>query len=137
VLFFDKKPASEHPWTGRLWVYDFRTGQHFTLKQSPLRREHLQDLVDCYLPGKDRSERVETERFRVFTYEELVARDKANLDITWLKDPSLEGGGGLLPPEVIAQEIVEDLEAALSEFAAIAEALQRKPGTAAPPETQG
>jgi len=137
VLFFDKKPASEHPWTRRLWVYDFRTGHHFTLKQSPLRREHLQDFVDYYLPGKDRSERVETERFHAFSYEELVARDKANLDITWLKDPSLEGSDDLLPPEVIAQEIVEDLEAALSEFAAIAEALQKRPGTATAPETQG
>jgi type I restriction enzyme M protein len=137
VLFFDKKPASEHPWTKQLWVYDFRTGQHFTLKQNPLRREHLQDFVDCYLPGKDRSERVETERFRLFTYEELVARDKASLDIIWLKDPSLEGSDDLLPPEVIAQEIVEDLEAALSEFAAIAEALQKRPGATTPPETQG
>ena len=92
--------------------------------------------MDCYVPGKDRSERVESERFRVFTYDELVARDKANLDITWLKDPSLEGGDDLLPPEVIAREIVEDLEAALSEFAAIAEALQNRPGPGVPPETQ-
>jgi type I restriction enzyme M protein len=66
ALFFDKRPAAEHPWTRQLWVYDFRTGQHFTLKQNPLRREHLQEFVDCYLPGKDRSERVEMERFRVF-----------------------------------------------------------------------
>jgi type I restriction enzyme M protein len=137
VLFFDKKPSSEQPWTKRLWVYDFRTGQHFTLKQNPLRREHLQDFVDCYLPGKDRSERVETERFRAFPFEELVTRDKANLDITWLRDPSLEGKDGLLSPEVIVQEIVEDLEAALSEFAAIADTLQARPGTTTPPWGQG
>jgi type I restriction enzyme M protein len=137
VLFFDKKPASEQPWTKRLWVYDFRTGQHFTLKQNPLRREHLQDFVDCYLPGKDRSERVETERFRAFPFEDLVTRDKANLDITWLRDPSLEGKDGLLSPEVIVQEIVEDLEAALSEFAAIADTLQARPGTTTPPWGQG
>ncbi|MDT0531778.1 class I SAM-dependent DNA methyltransferase [Micromonospora sp. DSM 115977] len=123
VLFFERKRAREQPWTQKLWVYDFRTNQHFTLKQNPLRREHLQDFVDCYLAGKDRSERVETERFRAFTYEELIARDKVNLDITWLKDASLEDADALLPPEVIAQEIVEDLQAALSEFAAIAEAL--------------
>ncbi|MEH0928073.1 hypothetical protein [Micromonospora sp. CPCC 205558] len=68
-----------------------------------MRREHLQDFVDCYLPGKDRAERVETERFRAFSYEELIARDKVNLDITWLKDASLEDADALLPPEVIAQ----------------------------------
>ncbi|MDO3704714.1 class I SAM-dependent DNA methyltransferase [Micromonospora sp. C28SCA-DRY-2] len=123
VLFFERKRAREEPWTQKLWVYDFRTNQHFTLKQNPLRREHLQDFVDCYLPGKDRSQRVETERFRAFTYEELIARDKVNLDITWLKDASLEDADALLPPEVIAQEIVEDLQSALREFAAIADAL--------------
>ncbi|MEV0806735.1 class I SAM-dependent DNA methyltransferase [Micromonospora sp. NPDC050200] len=123
VLFFERKRAREELWTQKLWVYDFRTNQHFTLKQNPLRREHLQDFVDCYLPGKDRAERVETERFRAFGYDELIARDKVNLDITWLKDASLEDADALLPPEVIAQEIVEDLQAALREFAAIAEAL--------------
>ncbi|SFK68450.1 type I restriction enzyme M protein [Streptosporangium canum] len=126
VLFFDRKPASEEPWTRNLWVYDFRTGQHFTLKQNPLRREHLQDFVDSYLPGRSPDERVETERFRKFTYDELVTRDKCNLDIFWLKDPSLEDADALQPPEVIAQEIIDDLEAALSEFAAIAEALQNR-----------
>ncbi|MDA0632534.1 class I SAM-dependent DNA methyltransferase [Nonomuraea sp. MCN248] len=126
VLFFDKKEARPgRPWTETLWVYDFRIGQHFTLKQNPLRREHLDDFVKCYRPGEPRSTRVETERFRPFSYDELIARDKVNLDISWLKDPALEDADSLLPPEVIAQEIVEDLEAALSEFAAIAEALQQ------------
>ncbi|MER5418284.1 hypothetical protein [Streptosporangium roseum] len=91
-----------------------------------LRREHLQDFVDSYLPGRSPDERVETERFRKFGYDELVTRDKCNLDIFWLKDPSLEDADALQPPEVIAQEIVDDLEAALSEFAAIAEALQNR-----------
>ncbi|MFD6665680.1 N-6 DNA methylase [Micromonospora chalcea] len=123
VLFFERKRAREEPWTQKLWVYDFRTNQHFTLKQNPLRREHLQDFVDRYLPGRDRAEREETERFRAFSYGELIARDKVNLDITWLKDASLEDADSLLPPEVIAQEIVDDLQAALAEFAAIAETL--------------
>jgi len=122
VLFFDKKPASETPWTSTLWVYDFRTNQHFTMKQNPLRREHLQEFVDSYKPGK-RNERVESERFKSFTYEQLMARDKANLDIIWLKDDSLEDAENLPSPEVIAQEIVEELQAALAEFEAIAEAL--------------
>jgi type I restriction enzyme M protein len=124
VLFFDKKPASERPWTERLWVYDLRTNQHFTLKQNPLRREHLQDFVDSYLSGKPRSERVESERFRSFAYDELIARDKVNLDITWLRDESLEDLDNLPAPEVIAREIVEDLTAALMEFEAVASALE-------------
>jgi type I restriction enzyme M protein len=124
VLFFDKRPAGERPWTERLWVYDFRTNQHFTLKQNQLRREHLQDFVDCYLPGKARSERVETDCFRPFTNDELVARDKANLDLVWLKDDSLEDLDNLPAPEVIAREIVEDLTAALAEFEAVAAALE-------------
>ena len=83
VLFFDRKPARpERPWTERLWVYDLRTNQHFTLKQNPLRREHLDEFVDA--SGRTRGERVESERWHSFSYDELVARDKANLDITWL-----------------------------------------------------
>jgi len=122
VLFFDRKPASETPWTKEVWIYDLRTNQHFTLKQNPLRREHLDDFVAVYKP-EARQEREETERFHCFTYEELLQRDKVSLDITWLRDESLEDMDNLPPPEVIAQEIVEDLEAALAEFAAIAESL--------------
>lgn len=124
VLFFDRKPAREQPWTSTLWVYDFRTGRHFTLKRNPLRREHLDDFVACYLPGRDRCERVETERFRAFSYDELAARDKANLDITWLADPELDDGQDLPAPEIIAREIVDDLRSALAEFATVAEALE-------------
>ncbi|MEU5857216.1 class I SAM-dependent DNA methyltransferase [Nocardiopsis dassonvillei] len=125
VLFFDRKPALESggAWTKKLWVYDFRTGQRFTLKQNPLTRAHLDDFVECYKPGEDREKRVETERFKAFSLEELLARDKVNLDITWMRDPGLDDADSLAPPEVIAAEIVEDLQAALAEFAAIAESL--------------
>jgi type I restriction enzyme M protein len=124
VLFFEKKPARETPWTEHLWVYDLRTNQHFTLKQNMLRREHLQEFVDCYATDRARSDRQESERFKSFTYDELVARDKANLDITWLRDDSLEDLDNLPAPEVIAREIVEDLTAALAEFEAVASALE-------------
>lgn len=124
VLFFDKKPASETPWTSKLWVYDFRTNQHFTLKQRQLRRGDLDEFVQCYAPGQPRDERKESERFQSFTYDELIARDKANLDITWLKDDSLQDLDNLPAPEVIAREIVEDLAAALAEFEAVAAALE-------------
>jgi len=126
VLFFDRRPAAETPWTTELWVYDLRTNKHFTLKQSPLRREDLDDFVAAYKPeGRERRE--ESERFHRFPYDELLQRDKVSLDITWLRDESLEDIDNLPPPEVIAQEIVEDLEAALSEFAAIAQSLSTAP----------
>lgn len=124
VLFFDKKPAAEQPWTQKLWVCDFRTNMHFTLKQNPLRRADLDDFVTSYLSGKDRAERVESERWKAFAYDELMARDKANLDITWLRDETLEDADNLPAPEVIAREIVEDLTAALAEFEAVAAALE-------------
>jgi len=130
VLFFDKKSARvQQPWTERLWVYDLRTNQHFTLKQNPLRREHLQEFVDCYGPGKPRCGRSESERFRSFGYDELIARDKVNLDITWLRDSSLEDLDNLPAPEIIAREIVEDLMAALAEFEAVAAALEAAAGS--------
>jgi type I restriction enzyme M protein len=126
VLFFDRKPAAETPWTRELWVYDLRTNMHFTLKQNPLRHEHLQDFIEAYKP-ENRRDRVKSERFERFSYEELIQRDKVSLDLIWLRDDSLEDIENMPPPNVIAQEIVEDLEAALSEFAAIAESLSLNP----------
>jgi type I restriction enzyme M protein len=126
VLFFDKRPASDTPWTEKLWVYDFRTNKHFTLKQNPLRRAHLDEFVECYKPGRPRGERVESERFKAFTYDELMARDKANLDLVWLKDDSIEDAADLPAPEVLAREIMRELEVAIGEFAAIAKALDDK-----------
>ena len=123
VLFFDRKPAAEAPWTRELWVYDLRTNMHFTLKQNPLRYEHLEGFIGAFKP-ENRRERSESERFKRFTYDELIRRDKVSLDLVWLRDESLEDMEHLPPPEVIAQEIVEDLEAALSEFAQIAESLR-------------
>jgi len=123
VLFFDRKPGSAVAATKELWIYDLRTNQHFTLKTSPLARTDLDDFVACYRPGA-RSKRTESERFRRFTYDELLARDKASLDIFWLRDESLEDTDNLPSPGVIAAEIVEDLQAALAEFAELAESLQ-------------
>lgn len=122
VLFFDKKPAGDKPWTTKLWVYDFRTNQHFTMKQNPLRRSHLDEFVDVYMPG-NLGKRKESERFKAFTYEEILARDKANLDIIWLKDDSLEDAADLPAPEILAREIMEELQVAIGEFIAIVAAL--------------
>ncbi|MGK3998461.1 hypothetical protein WME86_34460 [Sorangium sp. So ce1024] len=125
VLFFDKKPASEKPWTKKLWIYDLRTNQHFTLKTNPLSRGDLDEFVACYKPGelhKRRStwsEKNPNGQWRAYDHAELIARDKCSLDIFWLKDESLEASENLPAPDVIAGEIVEDLRAALEQFEAV------------------
>ena len=121
VLFFDKRPASNTAQTRELWVYDFRTNKHFTLKTNQLQFSDLEDFVKCF------HERKETERFRRFSYDELVQRDKLNLDIFWLKDDNLQDIDSLPAPDVIAAEIVENLQAALAQFSAVAEELENKP----------
>jgi len=129
VLFFDKKTASETAWTKKLWIYDLRTNKHFTLKTSPLQRKDLDEFVECYNAG-NRFERKATwseetpdGRWRDYGYDELIARDKASLDVFWLKDKSLEDTDNLPEPGVIAAEIVEDLEAALEQMKLIADDL--------------
>jgi type I restriction enzyme M protein len=125
VLFFDKKPAREKPWTEKLWIYDLRTNKHFTLKTNPLQYAELQDFIECYDP-KNRFDRKERERFRVFGYDELLQRDKVNLDIFWPKNESLEDSENLPAPDIIAKEIAENLESALDQFASIHEDLISK-----------
>ncbi len=122
VLFFDRKPGREEPWTRKLWIYDLRTNQHFTLKTKPLQRSDLKDFVACY-HAENRHERQATwseatpdGRWRAYDYDELVARDKASLDIFWLRDEALEDSANLPDPDVIAAEIIEDLRAALEQF---------------------
>jgi type I restriction enzyme M protein len=129
VLFFDKKPASETPWTKKIWIYDLRTNIHFTLKTNPLKRADLDEFVECYNPAnrQDRnptwSEDNQAGRWRVYDYDEISNRDKASLDIFWLKDESLEDSDNLPDPGIIAAEIIEDLQAALEQFQEIADDL--------------
>jgi type I restriction enzyme M protein len=125
VLFFDRKPASETPWTRKLWIYDLRSNKNFTLKTRQLTRQDLDDFVSCYNP-ENRHERQPTwsednpdGRWRVFSYDELMARDKVNMDIFWLRDVSLEDSANLPHPDVLAGEIVEELRAALEQFTGI------------------
>jgi type I restriction enzyme M protein len=103
--------------------YDLRTNQRFTLKERPMSRADLDDFVACYKAGR-RHERAEAERIRRFAHAELVARDKVNLDIFWLKDDTLDDPDLLPPPDEIAAEIVENLEAALERFRKVALSLQ-------------
>jgi len=122
VLFFDNAPKDGRVHTQGVWFYDLRTNRHFTLKTRTLKLDDLQDFIACYHP-ENRHERQETERFKYFRYEELIARDKASLDIFWLKDESLDNLDDLPSPDVLQQEIIEHLEAALSSFRDVAAAL--------------
>ncbi|WP_455429545.1 HsdM family class I SAM-dependent methyltransferase [Neorhodopirellula lusitana] len=131
VLFFENKPALEKPWTKKLWVYDLRTNKHFTLKTSPLTRADLDEFVTLYKPEEPREKRRQdwsedknpVGRWRSFTYDEIIKRDKANLDIFWLKDDTLEVSENLPDPGILAQEIADDLQTALDQFASIASEL--------------
>jgi type I restriction enzyme M protein len=125
VIFFDAKPASKTPWTKKVWVYDFRTNVHMTLKTKKLVKRDFDEFIECYR-AEDRSKRRESkkiERWQSFSYDELIARDKTNLDIFWLKDDALEDTENLPAPDVLAAEIVEQLEAALEEFRSVEEVL--------------
>ncbi|TBX69619.1 SAM-dependent DNA methyltransferase [Flavobacterium silvisoli] len=123
VLFFDGKPSSKDPWTKEVWVYDYRTNIHHTLKKNPLKLEDLRDFITLYNP-ENRHKRTETYnaatnpegRWRKFGYEEIIARDKTSLDITWLKDKSLADLDNLPDPDELAQDIIENIEAGLDAF---------------------
>ena len=129
VLFFDRKPASETPWTKQLWIYDLRTNMEFTLKTNPLSKDDLAEFIKCYNPeNRNKRKNIFSEknpegRWRSFTYDELMARDKVNLDIFWLRDESLEDSANLPVPNALASEIVEDLKSALAQFESIEDEL--------------
>ena len=130
VLFFDNHAASPNPWTKEVWYYDYRTNIHHTLKKKPLRMDDLQDFIACYNP-ENRHKRVETwqeqnnpeGRWRKFSYEQIIARDKTSLDIFWLKDKSLADLDNLPEPDDITAEIIDNVEAGLVCFREIAGAL--------------
>ncbi len=132
VVFFDNKPSSKDPWTSAIWFYDYRTNVHHTLKKNPLKLADLQDFITCY-NSSNRHKRKETYdsaanpegRWRKYTYADIVARDKTSLDITWLKDKSLADLDNLPDPDVLAEEIVENLESALDGFRAIIAQLKK------------
>ena len=125
VIFFDACPKDGKVKTQGIWFYDLRTNKHFTLKNRPLKEEDLQDFIRCYNP-ENRHERTETERFKFYSYEELIGRDKASLDVFWLKDDSLDNLDELPPPDVLQQEIIEHLEAALASFREVAAGLPQQ-----------
>jgi type I restriction enzyme M protein len=131
VLFFEKKWARENPWTKEVWLYDLRTNEHFSLKQNPLLIVHLTEFIKLY-KSENIHERKETYsektpewRWRKYTYDEIIKRDKTNLDIFWIKDAALEASENLPSPEIIAEEIITDLQSALELFSEIEKDLRR------------
>ena len=124
VLFFDRRPASETPRTEKLWIYDLRTNLRFTLKTKQMRYSNLHDFIACYNPD-NRHDRKETERFKSFSYDELMQRDKVSLDIVWLRDESLEDTDNLPEPDELAEDIAANLAAALEQFQDIYEGVTR------------
>ena len=129
VVFFDAKPASKDPWTKEVWYYDYRTNVHHTLKKHPLTYSDLEEFVGLYNP-ENRHNREETwsddkpdGRWRKYTYEELINRDKTSMDIFWIKDDSLTDLDNLPDPDILANEIVENIEAGLESFREIVSSL--------------
>lgn len=129
VLFFKNKPASKKAWTKDIWFFDYRTNVHHTPKKSPMRQEHLKEFIGLY-NGKNINKRKETwseenedGRWRKYTYDEIIARDKTSLDIFWLKDKSLADLDNLPDPDILANEIIENIESGLSSFREIMETL--------------
>ena len=95
-----------------------------------MRFEDLQDFVACYNPlNRHKRKEIWNEksnlegRWRKFSYEQIIARDKTSLDIFWLKDKSLADLDNLPEPDVLAGEIIENLEAGLNSFREIAATL--------------
>ncbi|MGB1017763.1 MAG: N-6 DNA methylase [Chitinophagales bacterium] len=129
VLFFTNKPANKEAWTKDVWFYDYRTNVHHTPKKNPMRQENLQAFIDLY-NGKNINKRKETwseenqdGRWRKYSYEEILARDKTSLDIFWLKDKSLTDLDNLPDPDVLAVEIIDILESGLNSFREIMETI--------------
>ncbi len=130
VLFFDNHAASKESWTKEVWFYDYRTNIHHTLKKKPLRFDDLQEFITDY-NSLNRHKRKESwnevknpeGRWRKFSYEQIIARDKTSLDIFWLKDKSLADLDNLPEPDELALEIIDNLEAGLNSFREIAAAL--------------
>ncbi len=130
VVFFDAKPASKDPWTKEVWYYDYRTNIHHTLKKHPLSTDDLSEFVELYNP-ENRHNRKETwseqnpdGRWRKYSFEEITTRDKTSMDIFWIKDDSLTDLENLPDPDILAAEIVENIEAGLESFREIVSGLE-------------
>lgn len=115
VIFFDKKRVSNAPATKAVWVYDLRSKHNFTLRHNPIGPDDLKDFIHCYRADAP-TRREETDNFRRVKYSEIIARDKANLDIQWRQD--MMSVTEISSPQMLVKEILADLDEAIREFAA-------------------
>jgi type I restriction enzyme M protein len=121
VIFFDKKPPSSVPATQEMWIYNLRSSRSYSLRQNPIQTEDLADFVECY-SSDDRTKRRESDRFRRYSYDDIVRRNRTSLDVQWshanetrVKDT----------PQALMAEILDDLKEAMQEFEAAQAELQR------------
>jgi type I restriction enzyme M protein len=126
VLFFDRKEPNSKPATDKLWIYDLRTNTHFTLRTKRLERTDLEEFVVCF-SSDNRQKRQPTwtpqtplGRWRDYSYEELIQRDRCSLDIFWLREDDLNNSNNTATLNELATEIMDDLQAALYQIQEIA-----------------
>ena len=110
------------PWTEALWTYDLRTNKRFTLKERPLRRDDLAEFTTLARLATRHERRMDgaPERWRRYPYAELAARDRADLNLQWLRDDNASDPAALPPPAEIAATIADELETALAKFRTVA-----------------
>lgn len=130
VLFFTNKKGAKDAWTKDIWIYDYRTNVHHTPKKNPMQQSHLEEFIELY-NGNNIYKRKETYneetnpdgRWRKYDYKDIIARDKTSLDIFWLKDKSLTDLDNLPDPDILAAEIIENIESGLNSFKEIMETI--------------
>lgn len=126
VLFF-QRGETEKENTQQVWVYDLRTNMPSFGKRTPLTRSHFAEFEHCYGEeangGAERVDQGEEGRWRCFS-RDLIAERGENLDISWLRDESLQSADDLPEPEVIAAAILEKLRVAMEEMEALSALLE-------------
>lgn len=125
ILFFDKKQFHKKS-KKEVWFYDYRTNIHHTPKKNPLSFNSLSAFVKCYNEnkrketwGKDNPQG----RWKKYSHEEILARDKVNFDITWLKENSSIDMDALPEPDVLISEIIDNLESVLNNLRNVRESV--------------
>lgn len=122
VIFFQKGLSTEN-----VWIFDGHTNvEGITKKDRPLIEKHFEEFEQCY--GKDvngQSKRKEAERFKKFHITEIKERGY-KLDITWLKDESLEDSDNLPEPQELATEAITELEAVVDDLKEIVKLLEKE-----------
>lgn len=127
VLFFDKKEKTKLPKTKEIWYYDYRTNINHTPKKNPLTSNDLKEFISCYktkLRKETWSSKNENGRWRKFKYDEIIARDKTNLDISWIEDDNTVDLDNLPDPDTLLGNIIVDIESALLSFKTMKENLE-------------